>query len=427
MKKRSKKRITLSAVAEASGKKINGQEFLDTARKRPQDFTRNRKMPFGKLVLFMLNMVKSSIQTCLDRFFEQTGQEDTHMAQQSFSEAREKIKWEAFRELFRMIVDLIYAAYYETWHGYRVSAIDGSKMQMPDDPELRACFGTIGKGNTAATGQGSALYDVYNNVLIDAQLEPITTDERELALRHIDVLCSLPSFGKECIIFDRGYASFDLIRSLSDRSISFVMRVRRKFSLTIDRLEAGDHHGVILQKSGYEDIPVRVIKFTLPSGEEETLITDITDKRMGISAFKALYFKRWPIETKFDEVKNKLEVENFSGRTVNAIMQDFFITMYISNVIAVACWEAQIDVDEARELKDNKYAYHVNRSHAIGSFKDRFILAILEHNPRLRIKKIRQILYLMSANPAPSRPDRSLLRNLSPRKAKFRHNRKSNC
>jgi len=427
MKKRSGKRITLATVVEASEGKINGQEFLNTARKRPQDFTRNRKMPFGLLVLFMLNMVKSSIQTCLDRFFEQIGQEDIHMTQQSFSEAREKIKWEAFRELFRAIADLIYTAFYETWHGYRVSAIDGSKMQMPDDPTLRAHFGTVGKGSTAATGQGSALYDVYNNVLMDAQLEPIETDERELALRHIDVLCGMPSFGKECIIFDRGYASFDLIKHLNGRGVHFVMRVRRKFSLPIDRLSEGDHYSVILQKSGYEDISVRVIKFTLPSGEEETLVTDITDKRMGLQAFKALYFKRWPIETKYDELKNRLQVENFSGRTVNAIMQDFFITMYMSNVIAVASWESQVDVDEERELKDNKYSYHVNNNHAIGTFKDRFILAVLEPNPRLRRKRIRRILYLLTLHPVPTRPDRSISRNPSPRKAKFRHNRKSNC
>jgi hypothetical protein len=383
-------------------------------------------MPFNQLVVFMLNMVKSSIQTCLDRYFEKTCQEDMHMTQQSFSEAREKIKWEAFRELFRAIRDEIYTGYYETWHGYRVSAIDGSKIQIPDDQVLRDYFGTIGKGSSAATGQGSALYDVYNNILIDAQLEPIATDERELALRHIDVLSTLSSFDKECVLFDRGYASFELIESLKKYNIHFVMRVRKKFNLSIDRLEEGDH-GIVLQKKGHEDIPIRVIKFTLPSGEEETLITDITDKRMGIPAFKVLYFKRWPIETKYDEIKNKLAVENFSGRTVNAIMQDFFIAMYMSNVVAVACWEAQVQVDDERELKDNKYCYHVNVNHTIGTFKDRFILAVLEPNPRLRRKKVRHILFLIANHVVPSRPNRSIPRNPSPRQAKFHHNRKLNC
>ncbi len=419
MGKHGSERLVMAAITEMSSGLIRSAEYLNNARKRPQDFTRKRKMPFDELIAFMLNMVKSSIQTCLDAFFERIGRTETHMTQQSFSEARDKIKWEAFRYLFSYIRDAIYTGYYETWHGYRVSAIDGSKLQLPDDVALRDYFGTVGKGSSAATGQGSVLYDVYNNFILDAHLEPIKTGERELALRHIDVLRTMPSFDKECVICDRGYASFELIQALRGNGIRFVMRVRRKFNLSIDRLGEGDHD-IILQKKGHEDLPVRVIKFTLPSGETEALITDITDKRMGIGAFKALYFKRWPIETKYDEIKNKLAVENFSGRTINAVMQDFFITMYMSNVIATACWEAQSRVDEARALKDNKYDYHVNVNHVIGAFKDRFILAVLEPSGRLRAKNVRRIIYLLTEHVVPSRPGRSAPRNPSPRKAKFR-------
>jgi len=428
MGKQSRKRITMIGLVETSGEKIKSQDFLEKARKRPQDFTRNRKLPFPKLMIFMLGLIKCSIQTALDKFFETSEDEEAHMAQQSFSEAREKIRWEAFHDLYKTITYPIYDHYYETWHGYRVSAIDGSKIQLPDDPHLREYFGTLGKNNTAATAQASALYDVYNNVLIDAWIEPLDTCERTLALRHIEELCSMASFGKELIIFDRGYPSFELIEALTKRGISFVMRVKRGFNKAIDLLSEGDHRGsVLLHKDGHDNIPLRVIRFKLQSGEEEMLITDIADKRMGAKAFKELYFKRWPIETKFDELKNKLEVENFSGRTVNAVKQDFFISMYMSNMMAVACWEAQEEADDERELKDNKYEYHVNVSDAVGSFKERFIRALLEDSPRKRRKKVRRILFLMVKSVTPTRPDRSFPRNPSPRKARFRHNRKSNC
>jgi hypothetical protein len=417
--------ITEAAVG-MSSEMVGNPEFLDSARKRPQDFTRDRKMPFQKLVLFMLNMVRNSAQTCLDRFFEMIGQEDVHMTQQSFSEARHKIRWEAFRELFTAIVDFIYTGYTKTWHGYRVSAIDGSKLRIPDDKELRDYFGTVGKGNSAATAQASALYDVFSNVLIDAQLEPIGTGERELALRHIDALRELPSFGKELVLFDRGYASYELVEALLGYGISFVMRVRKKFSVSIDRFGEGDHRAMLKNKEGRE-IGVRVIKFALSSGEEETLITDVADMRMGTKAFKGLYFKRWPIETKYDEIKNRLEVENFSGRTVEAVKQDFFITMYMSNIAAIACWEAQEVVDEARKQKANKYYYHVNVNHAIGTLKDRFILAMLEPSAWVRSYKVKRILRLLIEHVVPWRPGRSIPRNPIPRKAKFRHNRKSNC
>ena len=178
---------------------------------------------------------------------------------------------------------------------------NGSKIQLPDDPVLRNYFGTVGKGNTAATAQASALYDVLNNVVIDARLEPINTGERQLALMHIDALSQMPSFGKECILFDRGYASFEFIEEFISREIHFVMRVKKGFNISIDQLELGDHN-FILSRAGHKDISVRVLKFTLPSGEVETLVTDITDMRMGIKAFKDLYFKRWPVETKYDEI-----------------------------------------------------------------------------------------------------------------------------
>jgi hypothetical protein len=352
--------------------------------------------------------------------------EDIQMTQQSYSDARQKICYTAFPELFATGVEVIYEGYYDTWHGYRLSAIDGSKMQLPDEQKLRSHFGTMGSDNTAATAQASALYDVLNNVLIDVLMVPLRIDERTLAARHIKTLCSLQSFDKECILFDRGYASFDLVKTLKERGISFVMRVKRGFNTAIDDLDKGDSTAV-LRKSGHDEICVRVLKFDLSPGETETLITDIADKSLNTEDFKKLYFKRWPIETKYDEIKNKLQVENFSGRTAKTVLQDFYVTMILSNAIAVACWEAQQIVDEQMESKGNKYDYHVNVSHAVGVFKDRFIRAMLEPNPRKRAKTIKRILLLLTRSPVPTRPDRSSPRNKSPRKAKFRHNRKANC
>jgi len=85
-------------------------------------------MGFKKLIYFMLSMIKESSQNALERFFKMNG-EDTFMTQQAFSLARQKIKWEAFREMF----DFTVATYYnineiERWNGYRVSGVDGSKL-----------------------------------------------------------------------------------------------------------------------------------------------------------------------------------------------------------------------------------------------------------------------------------------------------------
>jgi len=421
-------KISTSRIVDTSKEMIDSQEFLKEAKMREQDFTRNRKMPFGKLVLFMLNMVKTSTKTALNRFFELIGQPEVEMSQQAFSEARQKINWTAFFDLFVMTVNETYSFYYETWNGYRVSAIDGMKIQLPADDELRETFGTVGKGNTSPTAQSSALYDVYNNILMDAHMDSIKTDERTMAFMHIDALCSLPSFkeNKELIVFDRGYASYDLIAYLKSKDIHFLMRVKKKFNKSIDTLPAGDHFAA-LKKKDEDDVNVRVLKFPLPSGEIETLITDIADEWMDINVFKNLYFKRWPIETKYNEIKNKLEVENFSSLTENGVLQDFFISMYMSNVVAIGCMEAQPSVDEYYEYRGVTYQRRINVNDAIGTYKDRFIEAILEPRPRIRKKKIERILFLLIKSTVPIRPGRSAPRNASPRKSKFHHNKKSNC
>ena len=57
------------------------------------------------------------------------------------------------------------------------------------------------------------------------------------------------------------------------------------------------------------------------------------------------------VEVKYDIVKNKLELPNFSGFTKNILMQDFWISMYLANMAAIAKAEADLKIQEARKEK----------------------------------------------------------------------------
>ena len=226
------------------------------------------------------------------------------------------------------------------------------------------------------------------------------------------------------LLFDRGYASYKLVQELLTRKIRFVMRLREKFSTDIDALDCGDHAAELAQ--GNVRIPVRVLKFRLNSGEVETLITDITDKAIGVKLFKRLYFMRWPIETKYNEIKNKLEIENFSGKLVSNIRQDFYATMLLTNFAADFFTEAQEGVDREQEGRGNKHRYKVNVNHEIGVMKDRLILCLLEDDANKRSEMFQEMIDLLKKRLIPIRPNRSFPRK-NPRKAKFHHNHKSNC
>ena len=75
------------------------------------------------------------------------------------------------------------------------------------------------------------------------------------------------------------------------------------------------------------DITHRIIRFKLNDNSEELLITNIYDTQFTVEDFKTLYHFRWPIETKYDELKNKFQLEKFTGKTLNSVYQDFYNQM----------------------------------------------------------------------------------------------------
>ena len=399
--------------------------FKVAARTKAEYFTRKRKMPFEELMIFMLLSLKSSTSSALRRFFERLGKKNITMTQQSLSEARQKVNVWAFVAIYKLTVETMTKQLNNKWHNYRVYAVDGSKIALPAEQELREHYGALGKNSTAPTAQGSVLYDVLNDIVADALIEPMSTDERTLALRHIEALKDIAPADEKLVIFDRGYPSYGLIDKLESEGIKYVMRVKAKFNLDIDAQKSKDGY-VWLEQNG-KRIHVRVIKFMLESGEMETLITNITDKRLGVKAFKKLYFMRWPVEIKYDIVKNKLQLENFNTRTVDGIGQDFYAAMYLTNLAASIAINAKEEIESTRIDKENKYQYKANLNELIGILKDKFIFAIAQRRRKVQARLVEEIVDEVTRYVVPIRPNRTQPRNPSPRRAKFHHNQKANC
>jgi hypothetical protein len=422
----SKKIVSLEFIIETIQNSLQSDKFLTLAKKTSTAFTRKRKLPLLSLVICLLSSVKTSTSVAIQRLIFYIKNDIKQSTQQAFSKARQNLRWQALRLLFDDVVNAIYTGSYQTWHGFRLLAIDGTKIQLPSDPKLRKLFGTLGSKDTAATAQASTLYDVLNKIIVDAIIGPMSTGERTMAMQHLDYLKNNNSPGiKNLVLFDRGYASFELIRLCFAYGITFVMRLKSKFNCAIDKLPLGCHNFILCQ--GDEKIKIRVIKFRLSDGKVETLITNLFDYNLGQKAFKELYAKRWSIEVKYASIKHGLDVENFSSRTEEGIYQDFYVTVLLNNIITVGTWEAQDIVDENNKNKQLKYKYQVNFNQAIGTFKDSFIMALLLRDPLIRAQSIREIIKRLVSAVTPKRPGRTIQRNPNPRRANFHHNQKSNC
>ena len=97
-------------------------------------------------------------------------------------------------------------------------------------------------------------------------------------------------------------------------------------------------------------LKLRVLKIQLSNGDIEYLATNIFDPQITLDDFKWAYHKRWGIETKYNDVKNKLEIENFTGYSPDAILQDFYATMFLADLAGVLEYDLREEIEAAEPL-----------------------------------------------------------------------------
>ena len=103
MKKSLKDAITIAMLL------IGSYEFMIMSRVRPSDFSRagEQKLGFATLIKFALNFIRKSCQLELDLFFDIKGSDKT-VTKQAYSEARQKIRPEAFITLNDAVTSWFY-------------------------------------------------------------------------------------------------------------------------------------------------------------------------------------------------------------------------------------------------------------------------------------------------------------------------------
>ena len=129
-----------------------------------------------------------------------------------------------------------------------------------------------GQGGKAVTARCSALYDIQNDIVLDAVLDKFSVGERSQALKLLEKRHIFKGV-KELIIFDWDYFSGDFMEELLAGGYEFVFRMPTRRLEQADSLPNGIHTVKVTLKDGIR-VHVRIVKFDLDSGETETLLTN---------------------------------------------------------------------------------------------------------------------------------------------------------
>jgi len=398
-------------------------------RRRPTDFTRERVLTFPVLMLWVLQKSLKSLQAHAHEFFWQLRQGLPALAVSAgaLTHARAKLRASALVELNQTVLDTVYAsahaALVQRWRGHRLWSVDSSLVRLPSSAALGERFGWVqcanhhGLQERYPQGRVSVLYDVLNEVALEARLVASTVAERALAHEHLARV--QPG---DVVLSDRGYSGYGWFVAVRARGAHFVSRCSRGSFAAVQRLFARNEAGVsqvvtlAAPKEGRAEcraqgwpleLTVRLVTVRLSTGELEVLATSLLDAAAyPAEALAEGYWKRWGQETYYGRLKGRLDLEHGSGQTVEAAEQDFHATVLLSNVESVVIGPARAQL--AEQAAGRAQPAQVNRAVSVHAIKYRLIELLSQRVPAERV--LHELTEWFQANPVSVRPGRKVER-----------------
>lgn len=390
--------IRAIALVKSIHNKLSSKAFMQRHRINKKAFTRKRFFCFRTTCVMILQKTLKSVQLHIHALAHALEQADGNAREcvtaGAWTRARSKLKHTAFIELNKEV--LLDNFYHESnkgiklFKGRRMLAIDGSVIALPSSKVIFEAFGeekvtnqNEGFEQSYAQAQCSILFDLLNNLSVNATLGPYRTSELAQAR---DLFPGVLKEG-DIVIADRGYANAPFMSCVLSAGGDFVVRLptqsfkqsRRLFaaqaageSIECDLTVGKNTIGVVKG----EVIRVRLIALNIPgTGEREVIATSLLDQEaFPTELFVWLYHQRWGIETYYHQLKNRLDLENFSGLTLESIYQDFHAMLLISNYETILTRPAQQKLNQKKKRSglarriNHSVSYHLIKEYALDLF-----------------------------------------------------------
>lgn len=374
--------------------KIYSNLFQKKHRIGNNSFIRQRKLVFPVIFSMILKLVTKSLSIECELLEEDESR--IAASKQAFSKARYKIHHSGYRELLDSGIETAYGDSLETgtWRGYRMIAADGSSINIPVSEETEDYFGRFKcngtQGRSPILGRVSLFVDLCTSMILSARLAPWNEGEQSLAEEQLpEVVHQFRAMGQEKLLFiyDRGYPSLKFIKQHKALKVDFLFRLQKgSYKAVWTRVEAGetDFDSVLNTREFPEGCKVRVLAITLKNGAIEVLITSLVEPEyFTLRDISKAYFLRWQIEECYKRLKIGAELENFSGKNLEAVFQEFWAHLVICNILAIYMCEKQNPWNP-----DDIPEYRLNFSVLFGVMREKIFHSILGNYPISKLDKL---------------------------------------
>lgn len=409
--------------------RIHSKPFVEVCRNgKTNAFIRNRKMPVDDLTFSMINRKGLTLKLEL-RGYMDISHPGVKISQPGYLKQRMKLNPLAFIDLYQYHNKNFYAdpdTELYTINGFLVLAADGSDINIPTTPETLELYGNASKrgGKPCAQIGLGCLYDTLNRMILEADCNKVKFNEMAVAEAQISRVRDTIGDHPFIVTMDRGYPSIPAFLRMIDQNVYFVARLKSSDFKAEQQVLASDDENVAIQLSksrrrhylgttdeqivlSRESFLLRMVRVWLDENKDafEILATNLPAEKFPTENFKELYHLRWKIETAFQTLKDRLQMENFTGTKPVLLEQDIYSTIYVSNIAEDIARD--IEQEQADHLKnDYKHRMAVNRTLCIGLLKNDLIYILLEKDSDKQEELFQRLYNEISENIVPVRPNR---------------------
>lgn len=404
--------------------RIYDKALIELCRKNKTDFTRKRKIGPIDIIMFNINNRGKTLKMEMFDFINEYNINE--VSSPAMLKRREKLNENVFKELNKESLKDFYNIFRDevkTFKGYILCAIDGSDVEVPNTPETRKRYQAKSSNNNerVARIKLSNCYDVLNKRVLDTEIEEYKHSEIDLAKKHINIVNEYTDKFHFIYTMDRGYFSLEMMYELIKNDTKFVIRLNKNYLKNEQKnMKSNDEIVEIMYQYDrirnykeknpelyefYENgnrIKVRLVNIELPTGEIETLITNLSKEEFPLESMKEIYKQRWGIEISYHKLKESMLITNISSSKDTIIKQEIYAHMMVYNIVESIAIETENQINQ----DDYKYKMQINFNMAIGFTKRAMIKILIEDNINKREEMMEKLCNNILKNIIPIRPNR---------------------
>lgn len=253
--------------------------------------------------------------------YDPHGSDQTQVTEEAFAKARQRMPLAFWFELILVLGERFEAQHGQRlcFRGFRLLALDGTRLTLPDEKPLRQFYGTAnnGTGRHNAQARMVLLQSALTRIPIAYQLQPLQVGEITMARQLSSRLRA-----NDLLLLDSGYFSYGLMWDIQRRQAFFCLRIQRRINLrTLQRFDDGrdrlvrwtpkDSRGQWRREGLPPSLDLRLIEYKVPGYRTVKLLTNVLSRQrlsyqdfsrlttapgVGDKLLPGLYHMRWQIE-----------------------------------------------------------------------------------------------------------------------------------